>query len=155
MYICICVCICANHTYVDKPYICCVCICANHTYVDAPRNKAPRAGSHHIIHLCLYLELHSYPCPYLELYLYTRAQTHTHTHTRVSSNEGRMQEVVAVVKRSSKSSSKRQNAPRAGSQHIVVFGGCDDRNRPFNDIHILDCAYLPPPPSSPGLGHRV
>ena len=33
----------------------------------------------------------------------------------------------------------------SGSHHIVVFGGCDDRNRPFNDLHILDCAYQPPP----------
>ena len=28
-----------------------------------------------------------------------------------------------------------------GSKHVVVFGGCDDRKRPFNDVHILDCAY--------------
>ena len=28
-----------------------------------------------------------------------------------------------------------------GTKHVVVFGGCDDRKRPFNDIHILDCAY--------------
>ena len=34
-------------------------------------------------------------------------------------------------------------ASTVGLQHIVVFGGCDDRNRPFNDIHILDCAYQP------------
>ena len=26
-----------------------------------------------------------------------------------------------------------------GTKHVVVFGGCDDRKRPFNDIHILDC----------------
>jgi len=30
----------------------------------------------------------------------------------------------------------------------VLFGGCDDRNRPFNDVHILDVAYTPPLPDT-------
>ena len=39
------------------------------------------------------------------------------------------------------------SACAVGLHHIVVFGGCDDRNRPFNDVHILDCAYRPASPN--------
>jgi len=88
----------------------------------------------------------------------TRACRHSLLCLSSAAEEARVPWIMSEEKPLGKVPMRRQGhtACAVGGHHIVVFGGCDDRNRPFNDIHILDCAYRPSSPdfASPGPPSR-